>query len=321
MWNAQPEQQQQSSIRFQDDAQPRAPTPYDRHTKCRSLLRSPTPEITTNHPSRSPTPKPKQSQNGRSSPFRDILRSASKLSRSLLSTPRRTASRLSRSASRARNGSTDDEDDKSVEENKADDAACWSDDGAELPVTEKLADGHKTSSRRGSVSRAWGSLRHRSRYGVGGGGRRGESESPPKARGERAAEPGSTWQREYQRTSDRQTVGEDQKRRPRPQSYPCFNEPRAFARPGYAHGHDDGEEMTARGGGGGEPPPPDVLSEYLEGDRSISRINGLLDIWDAQDNPTWEEEAFTLCDLRRCRRCGRFYAPMKTVRHRCRNST
>lgn len=53
-------------------------------------------------------------------------------------------------------------------------------------------------------------------------------------------------------------------------------------------------------------------------DRDVSRVNGLLDIWDARGDPGWEEEAFMRCDLSRCGRCGRFYAPLRTVGHKCR---
>lgn len=58
----------------------------------------------------------------------------------------------------------------------------------------------------------------------------------------------------------------------------------------------------------------------LEGNRVITRMNGLLDIWDAKDNPNWEKETFALCDLDWCGRCEKFYAPMRTVRHRCKVS-
>lgn len=65
-------------------------------------------------------------------------------------------------------------------------------------------------------------------------------------------------------------------------------------------------------------PEPEPELDVLRDDRDISRMNGLLDIWDARGNPDWEEEAFALCDLSRCGWCGRFYAPLRTVRHRCR---
>lgn len=47
-------------------------------------------------------------------------------------------------------------------------------------------------------------------------------------------------------------------------------------------------------------------------------MNGLLDIWDAKDNPQWEEETFALCDLGHCAKCGRYFVPSKTESHACR---
>lgn len=47
-------------------------------------------------------------------------------------------------------------------------------------------------------------------------------------------------------------------------------------------------------------------------------MNGLLDVWDARGNPGWEEETFALCDLSRCGGCGKYYVPLRTVRHVCR---
>lgn len=59
------------------------------------------------------------------------------------------------------------------------------------------------------------------------------------------------------------------------------------------------------------------MSDY-EGNQQILKMNGLLDVWDARGNPRWEEETFALCDLSRCRGCGKYYAPMRTLRHVCR---
>jgi hypothetical protein len=56
----------------------------------------------------------------------------------------------------------------------------------------------------------------------------------------------------------------------------------------------------------------------LDGNLEISRMNGLLDIWDSTENPNWEKETFALCDLEYCRRCGKYYMPMRTLRHKCR---
>lgn len=56
----------------------------------------------------------------------------------------------------------------------------------------------------------------------------------------------------------------------------------------------------------------------LDGNREISKMNGLLDIWDSTGNPDWEKETFALCDLEHCRRCGKFYVRMRTLRHHCR---
>lgn len=57
----------------------------------------------------------------------------------------------------------------------------------------------------------------------------------------------------------------------------------------------------------------------LDGDLAISRMDGLLDIWDSTENPNWEDETFALCDLEHCRRCGKYYVLMRTIRHNCRN--
>lgn len=56
----------------------------------------------------------------------------------------------------------------------------------------------------------------------------------------------------------------------------------------------------------------------LDGNKVISKMNGLLDIWDSTGNSNWEEETFALCDLEHCRRCGKYYVPMRTLRHTCR---
>ncbi|KUI65971.1 hypothetical protein VM1G_11450 [Cytospora mali] len=60
------------------------------------------------------------------------------------------------------------------------------------------------------------------------------------------------------------------------------------------------------------------MSDF-EGNQQILKMNGLLDVWDARGNPNWEEETFALCDLHRCRRCGKYYAPMRTLKHGCKN--
>lgn len=56
----------------------------------------------------------------------------------------------------------------------------------------------------------------------------------------------------------------------------------------------------------------------LDGNRAISKMNGLLDIWDSTENQNWERETFELCDLEHCRRCRKYYVPMRTLRHKCR---
>lgn len=56
----------------------------------------------------------------------------------------------------------------------------------------------------------------------------------------------------------------------------------------------------------------------LDGNLAISRMDGLLDIWDSTENPNWENETFALCDLEHCRRCGKYYVLMRTLRHNCR---
>lgn len=56
----------------------------------------------------------------------------------------------------------------------------------------------------------------------------------------------------------------------------------------------------------------------LDGNMEISKMNGLLDIWDSAGNPDWEKETFALCELEHCRRCGKYYVLMNTIRHICR---
>lgn len=68
---------------------------------------------------------------------------------------------------------------------------------------------------------------------------------------------------------------------------------------------------------GGRPHSRADLSD-LDGNMEISKMNGLLDIWDSTGNPDWEKETFALCDLEHCRRCGKFYVHMRTLRHNCR---
>lgn len=59
----------------------------------------------------------------------------------------------------------------------------------------------------------------------------------------------------------------------------------------------------------------------LEGNKKIAKMNGLLDIWDAKDNPDWEKETFALCDLGHCEKCGKYYVPSMTEQHICRPPT
>lgn len=74
---------------------------------------------------------------------------------------------------------------------------------------------------------------------------------------------------------------------------------------------------TAEDSHGGRPRSSSDLSD-LDGNKEISKMNGLLDIWDSAGNPNWEEETFALCDLEHCRRCGKYYVLMRTLRHNCR---
>lgn len=67
----------------------------------------------------------------------------------------------------------------------------------------------------------------------------------------------------------------------------------------------------------GDRPHRSDLSD-LDGNLEISKMNGLLDIWDSTGNPNWEKETFAVCDLEHCGRCGKYYVMMRTVRHSCR---
>lgn len=71
--------------------------------------------------------------------------------------------------------------------------------------------------------------------------------------------------------------------------------------------------MATSGGGERESETSDLV-----GNRETTTIHRFLDIRDATDNPNWEMETFALCDLNWCGRCEKFYAPMRTVQHRCR---
>jgi hypothetical protein len=77
------------------------------------------------------------------------------------------------------------------------------------------------------------------------------------------------------------------------------------------------QARTAQNTTGDGPHTRSDLSD-LDGNLEISRMNGLLDIWDSTANPNWEEETFALCNLEHCRRCGKYYVLMRTLRHRCR---
>lgn len=59
----------------------------------------------------------------------------------------------------------------------------------------------------------------------------------------------------------------------------------------------------------------------LEGNLKISKMNGLLDIWDSTGNPNWDKEVFALCDLGYCNCCRRYYVPLRTLGHVCRRRT
>lgn len=68
---------------------------------------------------------------------------------------------------------------------------------------------------------------------------------------------------------------------------------------------------------GGRPHSRADLSD-LDDNMEISKMNGLLDIWDSAGNPHWEKETFALCDLEHCHRCGKYYVLMRTIPHNCR---
>lgn len=67
-----------------------------------------------------------------------------------------------------------------------------------------------------------------------------------------------------------------------------------------------------------DPPHARPDSSGFDGQLEISKMNWLLDIWDSMGNPDWERETFALCDLDHCSRCGKYYVPMRTLRHNCR---
>lgn len=284
------QQYQQQHSQRHNDPSTRQPQ-HETHSQVRGTTQY---EAYTNRPgSRTPrssksrlkappsTPHRNPGRNASRSPFKEMLRSAGRVSRSLLSTPRRTATRFVRPESYVFLDSSDGEDSDDGED---DDETCWSEHDKRSPVPSILA----TPGRTRMVARGRGSRELRRRDIS-----RGDIPSPT-AGSRRSA--GSTWQHEYRRVSPLPNRSGD-RQGPCPESHPSHRPSR------FVYEQDDRTTESE-------------LSD-LNGNRSITRMNGLLDIWDSKDNPRWEEDTFALCDLSRCG-CGRFYVPMKTVRHTCR---
>lgn len=239
------------------------------------------------------TPKQTQRRHESKSPFKKVLRSAGRLSRGILVTPGRIRAQVARPPSRAQDESSGGE---AVEgEEDVAEASYGSDDDGRALVTWSLEnltlgvlDGERGSR---DVGRLWM--------------QRGDSRSGSSPTCNVRDKTCSTgiWQQPDRRDFSPPNGGDQQQ--PRPDSRPGPGSRRP------ATGRRDTGKGTSL----------DSDMSDLEGYRQISRMNGLLDIWDAKDNPQWEEQTFALCNLGRCKRCGRFYAPMGTVAHRCRMVT
>lgn len=250
-----------------------------------------TPETPTVHLKVPPsTPKRTPRRKEGKSPFKEILRSAGKFSRSLLSNPRQTVGRLSRQASPVRLDRDEEEGSVHGKDNEENETSLFK-DGRRSPLPIVLGSPGRARVRARKEGRRVSRQRSMSR---------GRSPSPDERKNRSS---GSTWQREYRRISPRQARSRHQRE---PRSGPSLDArpPRASSRSANRQGRRNTTTESD-------------MSDS-EGNRRIARMNGLLDIWDARDNPRWEEETFTVCDLDRCGKCGRFYAPMRTVRHTCR---
>lgn len=113
------------------------------------------------------------------------------------------------------------------------------------------------------------------------------------------------WQRNYRRVSASKDRCDQQPYRSEPQGPPAAR-PRSYAGPTTRNSPDITDGIS------------DLCLSDVEGNEKIAQMNGLLDIWDAKNNPNWEEETFTLLGLDRCEKCAMFYVPLKTESHNCR---
>lgn len=113
------------------------------------------------------------------------------------------------------------------------------------------------------------------------------------------------WQRNYRRVSAHKDCYGQRPRRSEAQA-PTAARRRSYAGPIKRRSPDITDSIS------------DLCLSDVEGNEKIAQMNGLLDIWDAKNNPNWEEETFTLLGLDRCDKCGMFYVPLKTESHRCR---
>lgn len=237
-------------------------------------------------------PKKNQSRQEKNSPLYKFRQSAVKASQNLLGTARTSVRRHSAPVPKERRNRSKREKE---EEEKGDDCLSGDDSWSQNSDNPGFA--------KVRVSGGW-SPRFLRQYVTPRVKRRAESPSPTGSKNKTSV---GTWQREYRRVS-----GNQDERSSSPSSPPPPPPPRPYSYPGQST-----QEFLA--GRVTKEREEDLESDMsdLEGNKQISQMNGLLDIWDANNTPGWEAKTFALCDLSHCDKCGRFYAPMRTTQHAC----
>lgn len=250
-------------------------------------------------------------------PFKDMMRSARKLSCSLFSTTRRSLSRLRLEESES------DKAQNEMRRSKSPEMGHVSVKGGETNDS-RSAGLHKS---RSATSRRSSPPEHRERKERGRRvRRRNTSRHRPLSLGERL-------QGMVTDSKLAQGVAEPKAQRKRSRSHcSIHSHTYASARSRSPQAHRQTKSSPARDtrrsrtdigrsrirqGEGEEARDSSDMSD-LEGNRQITRMDGLLDIWDAIGDKNWETQAFNLCGLSRCDRCRKFYAPLRFMPHACR---
>lgn len=222
----------------------------------------------------------------------NIVRSATKTSQELFGTPKKKATgRSDDSASWSKESYHENEDYKSSDE---DERYCHSeiDEWASTARDPFSSGAEEDRCSAKSPARSHGNTRRSKHYPF------HEMEDERHSTG--------TWQQNYERISEPREYRDQLPARRRQQQLSPVRQPQFCTNP-----------FRAEDGSSAEEAAESSMSDF-EGNRNIARMNGLLDIWDAKDNPTWEEKTFKLCDLGHCKECGRFYVPTRTASHTCR---